>query len=201
MSVSFRLAESERIVRCAKRPAPDATARAVARGSPERGVRCRVFARQVGADQRHLLCRLRQPHAALVGRPHDDVSDRADVRRATSSRVSSCCRSRRALPIPASANTSAFPTNGPWWRSISNRPMPCRMPCATSAKRHGDPEEAARLGFEVGEGQIELYRGRRRSGRGAALAPRGDQFSAPLLKQGLVILDTPASTPSVPSRN
>jgi hypothetical protein len=29
--------------------------------------------------------------------------------------ASSCCRSRRARPIPASASTSAFPMNGPSW--------------------------------------------------------------------------------------
>ena len=54
------------------------------------------------------------------------------------------------------------------------------------------PEEASRLGFEVGEGQAELYRV---GDDGLVEIPRWRHavinFPHPLLKQGLVILDTP----------
>lgn len=54
------------------------------------------------------------------------------------------------------------------------------------------PEEAARLGFEVGEGQVELYS---IGEDGLVEVPRWRHaminFPHPLLKQGLVILDTP----------
>ncbi len=54
------------------------------------------------------------------------------------------------------------------------------------------PEEAARLGFEVGQGEIELYRV---GDDGLVEVPRWRHavinFPHPLLKQGLVILDTP----------
>ncbi len=54
------------------------------------------------------------------------------------------------------------------------------------------PEEAARLGFEVGEGQVELYSV---GEDGLVEVPRWRHaminFPHPLLKQGLVILDTP----------
>jgi predicted GTPase len=54
------------------------------------------------------------------------------------------------------------------------------------------PEEASRLGFEVGEGQIELYC---IGEDGMVEVPRWRHaminFPHPLLKQGLVILDTP----------
>lgn len=54
------------------------------------------------------------------------------------------------------------------------------------------PEEAAELGFEVGEGQAELYRV---GDDGLVEIPRWRHaiinFPHPLLKQGLVILDTP----------
>ena len=54
------------------------------------------------------------------------------------------------------------------------------------------PEEASRLGFEVGEGQIELYCV---GDDGLVEVPRWRHaminFPHPLLKQGLVILDTP----------
>src|SRR5574343_598699 len=54
------------------------------------------------------------------------------------------------------------------------------------------PEEAGRLGFEVGEGQIELYSV---GEDGLVEVPRWRHaminFPHPLLKQGLVILDTP----------
>ena len=54
------------------------------------------------------------------------------------------------------------------------------------------PDEARRLGFEVGEGEIDLYRV---SDDGLVEIPRWRHavinFPHPLLKQGLVILDTP----------
>ncbi|KXB29106.1 GTPase [Dechloromonas denitrificans] len=54
------------------------------------------------------------------------------------------------------------------------------------------PEEAARLGFEVGQGEVELYRV---GDDGLVEVPRWRHaminFPHPLLKQGLVILDTP----------
>src|SRR5512145_1824728 len=54
------------------------------------------------------------------------------------------------------------------------------------------PEEAARLGFEVGQGEVELYRV---GEDGLVEVPRWRHaminFPHPLLKQGLVILDTP----------
>jgi len=54
------------------------------------------------------------------------------------------------------------------------------------------PEEAARLGFEVGQGEAELYRV---GEDGLVEVPRWRHaminFPHPLLKQGLVILDTP----------
>jgi len=54
------------------------------------------------------------------------------------------------------------------------------------------PEEAGRLGFEVGEGQIELYS---IGEDGLVEVPRWRHaminFPHPLLKQGLVVLDTP----------
>lgn len=54
------------------------------------------------------------------------------------------------------------------------------------------PEEAGQLGFEVGEGQIDLYRV---GEDGLVEVPRWRHavinFPHPLLKQGLVILDTP----------
>src|SRR5574343_172742 len=54
------------------------------------------------------------------------------------------------------------------------------------------PEEAGRLGFEVGEGQIELYSV---GEDGLVEVPRWRQaminFPHPLLKQGLVVLETP----------
>lgn len=54
------------------------------------------------------------------------------------------------------------------------------------------PEEAGRLGFEVGEGQIELYSV---GEDGLVEVPRWRHaminFPHPLLKQGLVVLDTP----------
>jgi hypothetical protein len=54
------------------------------------------------------------------------------------------------------------------------------------------PEEAARLGFEVGQGEVELYR---IGEDGLVEVPRWRHaminFPHPLLKQGLVILDTP----------
>lgn len=54
------------------------------------------------------------------------------------------------------------------------------------------PEEAARLGFEVGQGEVELYR---IGEDGLVDVPRWRHaminFPHPLLKQGLVILDTP----------
>ncbi|MCK7583392.1 MAG: hypothetical protein MZV65_52875 [Chromatiales bacterium] len=59
-------------------------------------VRGRILARQVGADQRHLLRRLRPAHPAVVGRAHHHVPDRADVRRVAAAVHPRCCRSRRA---------------------------------------------------------------------------------------------------------
>ena len=54
------------------------------------------------------------------------------------------------------------------------------------------PEEAARLGFDVGQGEIELYKV---GDDGLVEVPRWRHavinFPHPLLKQGLVILDTP----------
>jgi len=54
------------------------------------------------------------------------------------------------------------------------------------------PEEAGRLGFEVGQGEIDLYRV---GDDGLVEVPRWRHavinFPHPLLKQGLVILDTP----------
>ena len=54
------------------------------------------------------------------------------------------------------------------------------------------PEEAASLGFEVGQGEVELYRA---GEDGLVEVPRWRHaminFPHPLLKQGLVILDTP----------
>ncbi|MGE5471150.1 MAG: dynamin family protein [Bacteroidota bacterium] len=54
------------------------------------------------------------------------------------------------------------------------------------------PDEAGRLGFEVGQGEIELYRV---DDEGLVEIPRwrhaAINFPHPLLKQGLVILDTP----------
>ena len=67
--------------RRAGRPARPAAPRAAAPGQARRRLRRRVLARQVRAHQRDLLRRLRPATAAVVGRAHDDVPDRAPVRR------------------------------------------------------------------------------------------------------------------------
>ena len=72
-----------------------AAARAAAPGQAGRRVRRRVLARQVRAHQRDLLRRLRTAPPAVVGRAHDDVPDRAPLRRVARRRRSACCRSRR----------------------------------------------------------------------------------------------------------
>ena len=67
--------------RRAGRPQGPAAARAPAPGQADRRVRRRVLARQVRAHQRDLLRRLRRAPAAVVRRAHDDVPDRAPLRR------------------------------------------------------------------------------------------------------------------------
>ena len=87
---AVRVAEGPRPAGCRHRgaaaPARDADALRQGHG----GLRRRVLARQVGADQRDLLRRLQAPHHARQRRPHHDVPDRAGLRRRSA-----------ALPAPA----------------------------------------------------------------------------------------------------
>jgi hypothetical protein len=103
------------------------------------------------------------------------------------------------LPIQTRASSSSvseykrFPDE---WTQV---PLDIESPDAMQdALRHVSettavtPEEASRLGFEVGEGEIDLYRV---GNDGLVEVPRWRHaminFPHPLLKQGLVILDTP----------
>jgi len=103
------------------------------------------------------------------------------------------------LPIQTRASNSGvteyknFP--GEWTQKQLDIDSPDAM---QNALRHVSetirvtPEEAARLGFEVGENEIDLYRA---GEDGLVEIPRWRHaminFPHPLLKQGLVILDTP----------
>ena len=103
------------------------------------------------------------------------------------------------LPIQSRASNSSvseykrFPDE--WTKVALNIESPDAMQDAlrhVSETTRVTPEEAARLGFEVGEGQIELYSV---GDDGLVEVPRWRHaminFPHPLLKQGLVILDTP----------
>ncbi len=103
------------------------------------------------------------------------------------------------LPIQSRASNSSvseykrFPDE--WTKVALNTESPDAMQDAlrhVSETTRVTPEEAARLGFEVGEGQIELYSV---GDDGLVEVPRWRHaminFPHPLLKQGLVILDTP----------
>ena len=103
------------------------------------------------------------------------------------------------LPIQSRASNSSvseykrFPDE--WTKVVLNIESPDAMQDAlrhVSETTRVTPEEAARLGFEVGEGQIELYSV---GDDGLVEVPRWRHaminFPHPLLKQGLVILDTP----------
>ena len=103
------------------------------------------------------------------------------------------------LPIQSRASNSSvseykrFPDE--WTKEALNIESPDAMQDAlrhVSETTRVTPEEAARLGFEVGEGQIELYSV---GDDGLVEVPRWRHaminFPHPLLKQGLVILDTP----------
>ncbi|MBL8428153.1 MAG: dynamin family protein [Dechloromonas sp.] len=103
------------------------------------------------------------------------------------------------LPIQSRASNSSvseykrFPDE--WTKVALNIESPDAMQDAlrhVSETTRVTPEEAVRLGFEVGEGQIELYSV---GDDGLVEVPRWRHaminFPHPLLKQGLVILDTP----------
>ncbi len=103
------------------------------------------------------------------------------------------------LPIQTRATNSSvseykrFPDE--WTKVALNTESPDAMQDAlrhVSETTRVTPDEAARLGFEVGEGQVELYRV---GDDGLVEVPRWRHaminFPHPLLKQGLVILDTP----------
>ena len=103
------------------------------------------------------------------------------------------------LPIQSRASNSSvseykrFPDE--WTKVALNIESPDAMQDAlrhVSETTRVTPEEAARLGFEVGEGQSELYSV---GDDGLVEVPRWRHaminFPHPLLKQGLVILDTP----------
>ena len=103
------------------------------------------------------------------------------------------------LPIQSRASNSSvseykrFPDE--WTKVALNIESPDAMQDAlrhVSETTRVTPDEAARLGFEVGEGQVELYRV---GDDGLVEVPRWRHaminFPHPLLKQGLVILDTP----------
>ena len=103
------------------------------------------------------------------------------------------------LPIQSRASNSSvseykrFPDE--WTRVSLDTESPDAMQFAlrhVSETTRVTPEEAGRLGFEVGEGQIELYSV---GDDGLVEVPRWRHaminFPHPLLKQGLVVLDTP----------
>jgi hypothetical protein len=161
-----------------------AIARQTARRSPACGLRRRVLARQVGVDQRHLFCRLRQSHSALDRRSHDDVPDRADVRR-QSRRRSNCCRSAAANPTPVSASTSAFPTSGPSCRSTPLRRGPCRRRFGMSAKSSASTARTPKASASaIVDGDTAVFRVDRMARRDSALAACDHQFPAPAAAAG-----------------
>jgi hypothetical protein len=103
------------------------------------------------------------------------------------------------LPIQTRASTSSVSEYKRFADEWTKIPLDTESPDAMQdALRHVSettrvtPEEAGRLGFEVGEGQIDLYVV---GEDGLVEIPRWRHaminFPHPLLKQGLVILDTP----------
>jgi len=103
------------------------------------------------------------------------------------------------LPIQTRASTSSVSEYKRFADEWTKIPLDTESPdTMQDALRHVSettrvtPEEAGRLGFEVGEGQIDLYVV---GDDGLVEVPRWRHaminFPHPLLKQGLVILDTP----------
>lgn len=103
------------------------------------------------------------------------------------------------LPIQTRASNSGVTEYKGFPQEWTVTPLDIESPDAMQdALRHVSettrvaPDEASRLGFEVGEGEIDLYRV---GEDGLVEIPRWRHaiinFPHPLLKQGLVILDTP----------
>lgn len=95
----------------------------------------------------------------------------------------------------------AFPTNGTRWRSTSSQRIRCRQRFAPSAKSSGFPPKSPNgMALPAMASRPSLHR-RRRPGRNPRWRHAIINFPHALLRQGLVILDTPDSTPSARNRN
>nr|GEU28520.1 hypothetical protein [Tanacetum cinerariifolium] len=167
--------------RAAHRPHPGPAGRRQAVG----GLRGGIFARQIGTDQRHLLCRLRPAHPALLGRTHHHVPDRADVR----------CR-------PAAVAAPAAHRN-PGRQSLHRRlpPPACRLDRAAARpgrrRRHARDVQAGQHDAPgAGGGSAPLrpvrrrrsrhggHAGRARHGGDFPVAPRDHQLPASAAQTG-----------------
>ena len=182
VSGAARLAAGAGPGRRAGRPARPATAGTPPPGQAGRRVRRRVLARQVRADQRDLLRRLRPAAAAVVGRAHDDVPDRAPVRRRRGRRRSGCCRSRRALK---DATVAEFKNYADEWVTFSldlasaEKMGEALVPGVAGEARPGRARAQVRpLRRRRGRHPGRARARRRGQRRHPVLAPRGHQLPA-----------------------
>ena len=161
------------------RPHDPAPARAAAPGQAGRRVRRRVLPRQVRADQRDLLRRLRPAPAAVGSRAHDDVSDRAPLR-----------LDAPAVDPPAADRDARARRLGHRVQELRRRvghdrarPVVGRQDEPGALAGVADQARADRAGAQVRTVRRRrragaAVGGRRGGGRHPVLAPRGHQLSA-----------------------
>ena len=141
------LAEHELARRCRRRGAGRA-ARAAGVRQAGAGLRGRVLARQVRADQRHLLRRRRPPRAAGHAGPHHDVPGGTALRRRRRRRACRCCRSR---PGCGGLSLAELRSREEPWQHVPldpGRPQTLvQALAAVTRTRRVSVQEAAALGF------------------------------------------------------
>ena len=169
-----------------RRPRHPASARAPAPGQAGGRIRRRVLSRQVRADQRDLLRRLRAATAAVRGGAHDHVPDRIALRLdapaidpASAHRDARARRDgrriqelRRRVGDPAARHVVGGQDDARFCRRFRrSSACPSRWHASTASTK-----TAMCCRAELG--------GRRAGGRHPVLAPRGDQLPAPAAAAG-----------------
>ena len=157
------------------------------------GLRGRVLARQVRADQRHLLRRHRPARAAGHARAHDDVPGGAALRRRPAARAGAAADRHPAAAARRWPNCAPSPRPGSgcaWTRAIADG-LAEALTLVTQTRRVSTVQAAA-LGFwsdsqpednppRLADGSVEVPAWRH------ALI----NYPHPLLQRGLVVIDTP----------
>ena len=131
---------------------------ALARRQADRRVRRGILARQIRADQRDLLCRLRRAPAADDGGAHDDVPHRASLRRGATA-VDPVASDRDAAQGRYGDGAPEFP------RRVGDVP---------ARSRGGGPDERDAVESLADEARAARARTRARAPRGCRIGQAAD---------------------------